>query len=388
MNTSKNVLQFLCFRSPYGGSFFKSLLRLEQTLKNDHTDMVYLFHVDTSDIDWVQDLIKEGRNIYFLSGSFSKDIFVVKNILVKHNIKYIHAHFAGAKYFLLFNIVKYLYGNKLLIIRHLRNHDQPRGAVTETLRKILNHVDLYIGCSESVAIEYQKNFKLNGKNVTFATNAIDFKRLDQYELLQRSEFNIKPNTIVFLMFGFDYLRKGVDVVLDAMNKLVEQGYDVCLLLSLSVNKESIETKIKERFQEIPEWLRIMKPRDDIASYYQLSNYFISASREEGFCNALVESAYCERPIITSDIPGPKSLCIPHTLKFQSENITELQDAMISLISLTNDQKEKIKSEQKEYVVKNFDLDQWANKISGIYKDLGKADHTFKDAMDGQMFETA
>ena len=76
MNTSKNVLQFLCFRSPYGGSFFKSLLRLEQTLKNDNTDMVYLFHVDTSDIDWVQDLIKEGRNIYFLSGSFSKDIFV------------------------------------------------------------------------------------------------------------------------------------------------------------------------------------------------------------------------------------------------------------------------------------------------------------------------
>jgi glycosyltransferase involved in cell wall biosynthesis len=336
----------------------------------------------------VQDLIKEGRNIYFLSGSFSKDIFVVKNILAKHNIKYIHAHFAGAKYFLLFNIVKYLYGNKLLIIRHLRNHDQPRGAVTETLRKVLNHVDLYIGCSESVAIEYQKNFRLNGRNVTFATNAIDFKRLDQFELLERSEFNIKPNTIVFLMFGFDYLRKGVDVVLEAMNKLVEQGYDVCLLLSLSVNRESIETKIKERFQEMPEWLRIMKPRDDIASYYQLSNYFISASREEGFCNALVESAYCERPIITSDIPGPQSLRIPHTYKFQSENVVELQEAMTSLIALTEAQKEKIVSDQKDYVVKNFDLDQWAGKISSIYKDLGKPDRQFKDAMEDGRLETA
>jgi len=275
MNTSKNVLQFLCFRSPYGGSFFKSLLRLEQTLKNDDTDMVYLFHVDTSDIDWVQDLIKEGRNIYFLSGKFSKDIFIVKNILVKHNIKYIHAHFAGAKYFLLFNIVKRLYGNKLLIIRHLRNHDQPRGAVSEALRKVLNHVDLYIGCSESVAIEYQKNFKLKGKNVTFATNAIDFKRLDKFETLDRNDFKINANTSVFLMFGFDYLRKGVDVVLDAMHNLVKQGHDVCLLLSLSVNREPIELKIKERFQELPEWLRILSPRDDIASYYQLSDFFIS-----------------------------------------------------------------------------------------------------------------
>jgi hypothetical protein len=207
MNSSKNVLQFLCFRSPYGGSFFKSLLKLEQTLKNDDTDMVYLFHVDTSDINWVQDLIKEGKTIYFLTGNFRKDIFITKSILVKHNIKYIHAHFAGAKYFLLFNIVKSIYGNKLLIIRHLRNHDQPRGAFSESLRKILNHVDLYIGCSESVAIEYRKNFKVKGDNVTFATNAIDFKRLDRYETLNRNDFKISPNTNVFLMFGFDYLEK-------------------------------------------------------------------------------------------------------------------------------------------------------------------------------------
>ena len=388
MNTSKNVLQFLCFRSPYGGSFFKSLLRLEQTLKNDNTDMVYLFHVDTSDIDWVQDLIKEGRNIYFLSGKFSKDILIVKNILVKHNIKYIHAHFAGARYFLMFNIVKRLYGNKLLIIRHLRNHDQPRGTFSEALRKVLNHVDLYIGCSESVAIEYQKNFKLKGKNVTFATNAIDFKRLDKFETLDRNDFKIDSNTSVFLMFGFDYLRKGVDVVLEAMHNLVNKGQNVCLLLSLSVNREPIELKIKERFQELPEWLRILNPRDDIASYYQLSDFFISASREEGFCNALVESAYCERPIITSDIPGPQSLRIPHTYKFESENVAELQDAMTSLIALTEAQKENIVSDQKDYVVKNFDLDQWARKISGIYKELGKSDRQFTDSMEGGRLETA
>src|ERR1700748_1608034 len=158
MNTSTNVLQFLCFRSPYGGSFFKSLLKLERVLQNEGTETIYLFHVNTSDIDWVQKLIHEGEKIYFLSGNFSKDIFLVKSILVKHNIKYVHAHFSGAKYFLLFNIAKQFYGKELLIIRHLRNHDQPRGVVSEGLRTILNHVDLYIGCSESVAVEYQKNF--------------------------------------------------------------------------------------------------------------------------------------------------------------------------------------------------------------------------------------
>ncbi|HTD40394.1 MAG TPA: glycosyltransferase family 4 protein [Mucilaginibacter sp.] len=369
MNQSKNVLQFLCFRSPYGGSFFKSLLRLEKTLESDSVEMVYLFHEDTSDIDWVQGLINEGKKIYFLSNDFHKDIFIVKNILAKHNIKYIHAHFAGTKQFFLFKIAKLLYNKDLVIIRHLRNHDQPIGFFGEGLRKALNHVDLYIGCSESVAIEYRKNFRLNSNKVTFVTNAIDFNRLNQYEVLKRADFNISPNTTVFLMFGFDYFRKGVDIALEAMDGLVKQGHDVCLLLSLSVNREAIELNIKDRFQDIPEWLRILKPRDDIASYYNLSDYFISASREEGFCNALVEAAYCERPIITSDIPGPQSLNIPHTYMFDSEDIAGLQNAMLSLISLDNDKKKQITVNQKAYVEKAFDLDLWANQISGIYKNL-------------------
>jgi len=369
MNSSKNVLQFLCFRSPYGGSFFKSLLRLEQTLNNDATDMVYLFHENVSDIPWVQGLIEEGRNIYFLNGNFSQDIFTIKKIIAKHRIKYVHAHFAGTRQFTMFKIVKKLYKNDLIIIRHLRNHDKPRGFVAESVRKALNHVDLYIGCSESVAIEYRKNFKLTNGKVTYVTNAIDFNRLNKYEKLNRGDFYISSHTTVFLMFGFDYYRKGVDLVLEAMDSLVKQGHDVCLLLSLSVNRDAIEERIKDRFGEIPEWLRILKPRDDIASYYNLSDYFISAAREEGFCNALVEAAYCERPIISSNIPGPQTLNIPHTYMFESEDVAGLQNAMLSLITLNEDKKKQIIIDQKAYVEKAFDLDVWAHQIKGIYQTL-------------------
>jgi galacturonosyltransferase len=187
------------------------------------------------------------------------------------------------------------------------------------------------------------------------------------------------------MFGFDYLRKGVDLVLEAMNNLANDGKNVCLLLSLSVNRESIEQKIKDRFKEIPSWLRILEPRDDIASYYNLSNYFISAAREEGFCNSLVESAYCERPIITSDIPGPRALNIPHTYTFTSENITELQNVMLSAMALTGDQKKKITADQKAYVEKAYDLDLWANQISGLYKTLKKKpDGINEESQDGMI----
>jgi len=368
-DASKNVLQFLCFNSPYGGSFFQSLLMLEQKLNQEDIDMVYLFHMDTSHYDWIQDLISQGKNIYFLTGNFSKDIFSVRDILVKHNIKYIHAHFAGLKYLFLLNVASKLYSKQTFILRHLRNHDKPRGFVGESLRKMLNKVDFYIGCSESVADEYKKNFKIEGKNITHVTNAINFNRLNKFDNLKRADYNISADTKVFLLFGFDYYRKGVDVVLEAMDRLVKEGHDVCLLLSLSTNKEVIESKIKDRFSKIPDWLRILSPRDDIASYYLLSNYFISASREEGFCNSLVESAYCERPIISSNIPGQGSLNIPHTYKFASENIDELKEAMIGLMALTDAQKSRIVTEQKEYVIKNFDLDTWAEQITHVYRNL-------------------
>ncbi len=368
-DASTNVLQFLCFNSPYGGSFFQSLLMLEQKLNEGDIDMIYLFHIDTSHYDWIQNLIKQGKKIYFLSGNLSKDIFYVRDLLVKHDIKYIHAHFAGLKYLFLLNIASKLYSRRTFIVRHLRNHDKPRGFFGEGLRKILNHVDLYIGCSESVAIEYKKNFKIEDSKITHVTNAINFDRLNTFDNLQRSDYLIGAETKVFLLFGFDYYRKGVDVVLEAMARLVKDGYDVCLLLSLSTNKQLIESRIIDRFSEIPDWLRILSPREDIASYYLLSNYFISASREEGFCNALVESAYCERPIISSDIPGQGSLNIPHTYKFTSEDFAELKDAMIALMSLTEAQRSQIVAEQKEYVIKNFDLDTWAEQITDAYRSL-------------------
>jgi len=368
-DASKNVLQFLCFNSPYGGSFFQSLLMLERKLNQDDIDMVYLFHMDTSHYDWIQDLINQGKKIYFLSGDFSKDVFYVRDILVKHNIKYLHAHFAGLKYLFLLNVASKLYSKQTFIVRHLRNHDKPRGFLGESIRKMLNHVDLYIGCSESVAVEYQKNFKIDDKKITHVTNAINFNRLNKFASLDRSDYRISENTKVFLLFGFDYYRKGVDVVLEAMDRLVTEGHDVCLLLSLSTNREVIESKIVDRFSKIPEWLRILNPRDDVASYYRLSNYFISASREEGFCNALVEAAYCERPIISSNIPGQGELNIPHTYTFTSENIAELKDAMVAIISLTDMQKSQIVAEQKEYVIRNFDLETWADQITGVYKNL-------------------
>jgi len=42
---------------------------------------------------------------------------------------------------------------------------------------------------------------------------------------------------------------------------------------------------------------------------------------------------------------------------------------VAIISLTDMQKSQIVAEQKEYVIRNFDLETWADQITGVYKNL-------------------
>jgi len=55
--------------------------------------------------------------------------------------------------------------------------------------------------------------------------------------------------------------------------------------------------------------------------------------------------------------------------FESEDVAGLQNAMLSLTSLSEDKKKQIIIDQKAYVEKAFDLNEWAHQIKGIYQTL-------------------
>ena len=67
-------------------------------------------------------------------------------------------------------------------------------------------------------------------------------------------------------------------------------------------------------------------------------------------------------------------------------MAELQAAMLSAMSLTADQKKKITADQKAYVKKKYDLDLWANQISGLYKNLNKQPDSFEESKQNDMVE--
>jgi glycosyltransferase involved in cell wall biosynthesis len=362
----------MCYSAPYKGNFISSIQGLETKIKTEGIDMVYLFQIrEMPDRQWIKELIAEGKNVYFLSGRSTKDFSLIYDIMKKHNIGIIHTHFTGIKYHFLFNIVRKLFSRRIYLICHLHNHYTKKNLIRRSIIKVASSIDLYIGCSQSVAEHHRRVYHIDRNKITFVPNGIDFSRLDNFVQLDRTDLSINEKTRIFLMFGFDYYRKGVDLALEAFDQIKKEGGEVCLLISISSNKDFVLEKIKERFNSLPDWIKILEPRDDIATYYHFSDAFLSPSRSEGFCYSLVEAAYCEIPLIASKIPDQNYLYIPTFFEFPSEDVLALKEQIRAVLSLQQERKMEIGKIQKDFVLKTFDLKLWTAQVYSIYHSFFK-----------------
>lgn len=364
----KNILQITDYVAPYEGNFINSLKILEEHLNKDKIKMIYMFSKKGRKIEWVNDLKNNcneanGRKVTFLSEGILENVKIIRSVIKENNIKIIHSHFCLPKTQLAIKICCILEKN-IKLVQHYHNHFQlPSNLLKKYLFKYIFEGDLNIGCSDSVA----KSIIYNPKKVISIPNAIYFPRLDKCEVLDIKEFKIKKNSKIILMFGFDYFRKGVDIAIEAIKPIAER-YNITLLISVSVGIENIKEKIKEQLGDIPTWIKIIPSRNDIASYYNMSDIFLSSSREEGLCYSVIEAVYCRTVCICSDISG-HPLNIPGIQKFEKENVAELSKKIVKSINFTNEEKNNITLKSKEYVLKNYNINLWANRIIEAYKSL-------------------
>lgn len=363
---SKNILQITDYAAPYEGNFINSLKVLEQHLNKDKIKMIYMFPKRGQKIEWINDLknnCKEtnGRKVMFLSEGILENIKIIRSVIKENNIKIIHSHFCLPKTQLAIKICCMLEKN-VKLVQHYHNHFQlPSNLLKKYLFKYIFEGDFNIGCSDSVA----KSIIYNPKKVVSIPNAIYFPRLDEYERIDRKSLDIKNDDIVILMFGFDYIRKGVDIAIKAIEPIAKK-YNIVLAISISVGKEKVEEQIKSDFGCIPNWVKILPPRNDISSYYHMANIFLSSAREEGFCYAIVEAAYCKLNCISSNIPGPP-LDMPNLNIFNNEDYKDLSNKIEDIINTSSYENIKKLEETHKYVLEKYNIDTWSENIIKVYE---------------------
>lgn len=359
-----NVLQIADYNAPYRGNFIASLESLHYKLKQNGCIMVYLFPEKTRKQIWIQELLNENYNVYFYTDNIIKNYFLLKKIINKYNINILHVHFRNMKIALPVTLA-HLTSKNTFYLTHMHGQYIKAGFIKELGRKISRFDSYYIACSTTV-LNQLVEARVHKNKLFCVENGIDFTRLDKYDILTNDKFGLDDYTKKILMFGYNWHIKGVDLALKAIKDLYIEDKKVVLLITVAAYREDLEGYIRNTFGEIPNWLILLDPRNDIATYYKFADVFISPSRTEGLPYAVIEAAYCKVPLVVSDIPAQKNLKLLGNVLFETENINQLK---ILINEAINGRDNILLEKQKDIVVENYSLNRWTEDIFNIYRNV-------------------
>lgn len=217
-----SVLQVCAYAAPYPGNFIASLITLESELKKQNIHTIYAFAEGAKNQKWCLELQKRSK-VYFLPVAkariLPKTYSVFRKIYQENDIKIVHSHFE------LYDIPATIMAPKTVkIFWHL--HDPYQKSI-KVSRNLLNK--LQYSCFSkratllSVADYYRKEIvKLgfNEKNTAVVLNGIDLSRIN-ITLNNRTDAEFD-----FLTFGWDFYRKGGDIILNVCNRLCKEDINL------------------------------------------------------------------------------------------------------------------------------------------------------------------
>lgn len=360
------VLHICNYAAVYRGNFIESLEALNRRLSADGGRNVYVFpeRLRGRNTDWADELSTRS-GVYYYGGSFSEKLKTFKNIISREKPDIIHTHFTNLGEDFCIDLA--CTGKKIVKIK---NYESSYG-IWSLPKKMAGRI-IYpgwraIGVSSAIEKEIAANTPFCPHK--YINNAVVFSRLDCCEPLDGDKY-FPSGSVNCLMFAYNYKLKGADLAADAISKLREK-HDIRLAISVPSHLDDIKAAITEQLGEIPEWLTLLPARNDISAYYNACDIFLSPSRREGFCYAIVEAAYCNSVVVASDCPGQTSHAKDNmnVVWFRNGDADDLRRKIEDAIPLVNDN--EYKQVNHDSVIKNYNVDAWANTVAETYVEFSK-----------------
>lgn len=316
------VLQVCAYGAAYAGNFISSLEALESELAKKGIRTIYAFVGRAGEQEWCKK-IQQRTKVYFLPEAkariLPKTYQIFRQIYRENDVSIVHSHFE------LYDIPCTVTAkSETAVFWHL--HDPIHLGKQSPSRRILTRFQYGVVGKKarllSVAEEYRKMVVSLGfpeEQTTTIVNGLDLERVSPVKGQRKPEYD-------FLTFGWDFYRKGGDLILDACRLLAADGYEFKLLFNGNVHTWP---KLKEYLNgEEPAWLKLGDPVENINELFEASRVFIQASRRETFSYAVCEAAYAALPVISTDIAGLEWAHDLPTVDFVStEDVRGLYGAM-------------------------------------------------------------
>ncbi|MCD7809715.1 MAG: glycosyltransferase family 4 protein [Erysipelotrichaceae bacterium] len=356
------ILQVCAFGAPNAGNFIASLLVLENNLKNKGFETIYAFAETAKNKKWCQQICKTHK-VYFLPVAkariLPKTYLIFKKIYDENDIQIAHSHFE------LYDIPCTITAPKgVTVFWHLHdpildNLSGSRGLLNKIQYGIVGKKANLISVSEYYRKQAVKLGFPKEKTVTIL-NGISLERIN----FVNNDIKIKKE-YTFLTFGWDYYRKGVDLILSVCDTLYKEGYLFKLLLN---GNEKTWSYVNDYYNEnLPSYIECGEPVDDINILYSNTSSFIQASRKETFSYAVCEAAYAGLPVISSNINGLEwAHDLPTVHFFENEDVVGLYECMKSIIEKQWQLESQEIMTTRNTIINNFSLKVWSENIMNCY----------------------
>ena len=218
-----------------------------------------------------------------------------------------------------------------------------------------NHDDYNI--LKNHVISSKKLFLIKGSGV----NTEEFKSLNSSR---------KENPIIVTLVSRMLLDKGVLEFINAAKLIRDKGYkNICCQLVGDIhdaNPNSLTTSEIEQWHEsaVITWLG---HRSDISNIYNNSDMAVLPSYGEGLPKSLLEACSCGLPIIATDVPGCREICINNKngIVVPVKNSEKLADAIIDL-AFNKEKRVLFGKESRRMVLDEFSESVINQKIFSVY----------------------
>lgn len=349
------VLQVCAYAAPYGGNFIKSLLALAEEASADGCQTIFCFPEINRKLEWCKTL-EQTFKVYYLPLAHARLLpstyRKLKKIFTEHpDIAYAHSHFE-------------LYDSPLALVApkdvklfwHL--HDAI-GSYLHGIYKLVWKCHYSLFSKRVILISVSEKHKriveqlgFPEKNSYYEPNAIDTERI---KLVPKN----RCTTNDFLIFGWDYCRKGVDIA----EKAIELVKNDAILNIVGSPEEK-----KSQYQGYT--IIHTKSSSDINAIFSSTKCFLHISRAEGLSYALLEALYAGLPVIVSDIE--ENLIakeFPTAIIVKSESVEEITKTMSDILSRTIDFNDKAIETSRKLIEESYSIQAWAKHIYSDYKHL-------------------
>ncbi|MCL5411603.1 MAG: glycosyltransferase family 4 protein [Patescibacteria group bacterium] len=316
-----------------------------------------------------------GKNFFAQKLSFGP----IKKVLLSGDFDVIHCHSIPSDHFRQAFEVAKSSNKKIFVTPHFSPNDLEKTFKTFLtpwywrlfLIPKLKRINRLFAVSPSEKKAFQKLTDISEDKLTVIPNGVDIKEIQSVTEKEIKEFkkkNIDPAKKLILFVGRIVLAKGIDTLIEAVNKLSDQKIQVLIIGPVG------DIEYYQRLKKLISDYNLVNTvfikefsRREVLIAFHACDVFVLPTRGEVFGIVLAEAMACEKPVIGSRVGG-----IPDLIKdgvtgylFESENSEDLAQKISDVL---NNSSEGINVGKlaKEEIEKNYNWERISIKIEKNY----------------------